>query len=209
MSVHRSSTARLLHLIRLEVAPFPGRLSGSLRDVLGIVIAVTIVMTLRVPGISLALALIFLLQRERPSLTLRSGLQILGGCAFACTATLLWVQLTDGTEVARFLGILLGIFVAGFCMAATRYPLFFTIFGFYGFVNLSLWDSPPKCPLDRDGESRLSRVPLHCHWRCRRGRTCIPQPASGGRAAAGDEQAPQAGCGFVSRTRPETIVAAS
>lgn len=141
MTVHRSSTGRVLHFIRLELAPFPGRLSGSLRDVLGIVIAVTIVMTLHVPGIALALALVFLLQRERPALTLRSGLQILGGCAFACAATLLWVQLTDGTEVARFLGMILGIFMAGFCMEATRYPLFFTLFGFYGFVDLSLWDA--------------------------------------------------------------------
>lgn len=65
MTVHRFSTACLLHFISLEVAPFPGRLSGSLRDVLGIVIAVTISMTLRVPGIALALALIFLLQREQ------------------------------------------------------------------------------------------------------------------------------------------------
>ncbi len=104
-------------------------------------IALVLAMTLRVPGISLALALLFLLQRERPGLSLRSGLNIFGGAALACASSLLWVQLTDGTDVARFLGLILGIFVAAFGMSATTYPLLFTIFGFYGFVDLSSWDA--------------------------------------------------------------------
>jgi hypothetical protein len=58
-------------------------------------------MTLRIPGIALALSLLFLLQRERPGLTLRSAAQILGGGATACAATLFWVQITDGTDFAR------------------------------------------------------------------------------------------------------------
>ena len=137
----RSRNVLFFRTIQSELAPIPGRLAGSLRDTLGIAIALVLAMTLRVPGISLALALLFLLQRERPGVTLRSGLQILGGAATACAASLFWVQLTDGTDVARFLGVLLGIFVASFCMAATTFPLFFTIFGFYGFVDLAAWDA--------------------------------------------------------------------
>ena len=125
----------------MELEPYPGRLAGSLRDTLGVGLAVLVAMTLRVPGISLALALLFLMQRERPGLTLRVALQILSGAAVACGASLLWVQLTDGTDVARFLGVALGIFVASFCIAATRLPLFWTIFAFYGFVDLSAWDA--------------------------------------------------------------------
>jgi multidrug resistance protein MdtO len=141
MSINRSRHINVLRTIRAELAPFSGRLSGSLRDTLGITIALVIAMTLRVPGISLALALLFLLQRERPGLTLRSALHILGGAVIATAAALFWVQLTDGTDVARFLGVVLGIFVAAFCMATTTLPLFFTIFGFYGFVGLSAWDA--------------------------------------------------------------------
>ncbi len=86
-------------------------------------------------------SLLFLMQRERPGLTRRAGLQILSGAAIACVASFAWVQLTDGTEVARFLGVVLGIFVAAFCMVATTMPLLFTIFGFYWFLDLSLWDA--------------------------------------------------------------------
>jgi hypothetical protein len=80
-------------------------------------------MTLHVPGIGLALAL-------------RSAVQILSGCIAACAATLFWVQLTDGTEIARYLGIVIGIFIAAFGMGTTSLPLFFTLFGFYGYVDL-------------------------------------------------------------------------
>jgi hypothetical protein len=93
-------------------------------------------MTLSIPGIALALSLLFLLQRERPGLTLRSAAQILGGGATACAATLFWVQLRDGTDVARYLGLILGIFIAAFCMAT--------------FTRMDL---------------RSSRSSISCHWR--------------------------------------------
>ncbi len=132
---------RILRVLQSELAPYPGRISGALRDTLGVLIALVAAMTLRVPGISLALALLFLMQRERPGLTLRVGLEIFGGALLACASTLVWVQLTDGTETARFLGMMLGIFTASFCMAGSTFPLLFTIFGFYGFVDLAAWDA--------------------------------------------------------------------
>ena len=136
-----SNGGRVVALLRQELAPYPGRLAGTLRDTLGIVLALIAAMTLRVPGIALALALLFLMQRERPGLTLRVSLQIFLGAAVACAACLLWVQATDGSGVARLLGIVLGIFVASFCMVATAKPLFWTIFAFYGFVDLAGWDT--------------------------------------------------------------------
>jgi multidrug resistance protein MdtO len=131
----------VFRIIQAELAPYSGRLAGSFRDTLGIVIALVVAMTLRVPGIALALSLLFLLQRDRPGLTLRSAVQMLGGAATACGASLFWVQLTDGTDTARYLGMVLGIFVAAFGMASTSIPLFFTIFGFYGFTDLEAWDT--------------------------------------------------------------------
>lgn len=131
----------VVSLLNEELAAYPGRLAGSLRDTLGVVLALTIAMTLRVPGISLALALLFLMQRERPGLTLRVALQIFSGAVVACTLTFFWVQITDGSEVMRFLGIVIGVFVAAFCMASTTIPLFWTIFGFYGLVDLTGWDA--------------------------------------------------------------------
>jgi multidrug resistance protein MdtO len=141
MAVPRSRNVGVFAALQAELMPFPGRFVGSLRDTLAIVIALVATMTLHVPGIGLALSLLFLLQRERPGVTLRSAVQILSGCIAACAATLFWVQLTDGTEIARYLGIVIGIFIAAFGMGTTSLPLFFTLFGFYGYVDLGAWDA--------------------------------------------------------------------
>jgi multidrug resistance protein MdtO len=141
MAVPRTRNNGVLSALQAELTPFPGRFAGSLRDTLAIVLALMATMTLRVPGIGLALSLLFLLQRERPGVTLRSALQILCGCIAAFAATLFWVQLTDGTEVARYLGLILGIFIAAFGMGTSSLPLFFTLFGFYGYVDLGAWDA--------------------------------------------------------------------
>ncbi|MGD0649283.1 MAG: FUSC family protein [Acidobacteriaceae bacterium] len=127
--------------LQAELAPFPGRFAGSLRDTLGILLALVLTMTLRVQGIGLALALLFQLQRDRPGMTLRSAAQMLLGAAAACAATIFWAQLTDGTDFARYVGLILGIFIAAFGMATTSIPSFFSMFGFYGFVDLAAWDT--------------------------------------------------------------------
>lgn len=135
------SRMQIVRTIQAELAPFPGRLSGSLRDTVGIIVALLAAMTLRVPGISLALAILFMLQRERPGLSLRSGLNIFGGAALACVCSLVWVQMTDGTDVTRFFGMMLGIFIAAIGMSGTSFALLFTNFGFYGFLDLAAWDA--------------------------------------------------------------------
>ncbi|MEK6398527.1 MAG: FUSC family protein, partial [Terriglobus sp.] len=132
---------RIARVIQSELQPYPGRASGALQDTLCMVLALVLADVWRVPGIGLALALILLLQRESPGMTLRSILQIFGGAAAATAVCFVWVQVTDGTEVFRFLGFVLAVFCAGFCMVATRIPTFFTMFGFYGFVALAGWDT--------------------------------------------------------------------
>lgn len=132
---------RIARTIQSELQPYPGRISGALQDTLCMVLALILADMWRVPGIGLALALVLLLQRESPGMTLRSIVQIFGGAAVATAVCFVWVQVTDGTEVFRFLGFVLAVFCAGFCMAATRTPLFFTMFGFYGFVALAAWDT--------------------------------------------------------------------
>ncbi len=137
----RSARNGIIAIFAQELTPYPGRMAGSLRDTLGVLIALLLAMTLRVPSISLSLALLFLMQRERPSLTLKTGIQIFSGSIAAFLITAAWAQITDGTEVARFFLVIVGAFVAAFCMLATRTPLFWTIFGFYGFINTSYWDT--------------------------------------------------------------------
>ncbi|WP_263411452.1 FUSC family protein [Terriglobus tenax] len=137
----RPSTSVFFQMLEEELAPFPGRLPGAMRDALAIVLAIVIAMTLRIPGFSLSAALLLMMQRERPGLTFRIGFEIFAGAVGAAFMSIMWVQFTDGTEDARFLGITLCIFVSAFCMAASTLPLFFTILGFYGFVDLAYWDT--------------------------------------------------------------------
>ena len=132
---------RVRRSIQAELEPYPGRARGTLQDTLSMILALVFAETLHVPGIGLALALILLLQRESPGVTFRNILQIFSGAVAACIACLVWVQITDGTEVLRFVGFVLGVFFASFCMTGTRLPLFFTMFGFYGCVDLAGWDT--------------------------------------------------------------------
>lgn len=132
---------RFTAAIREELEPYPGRAAGALRDALAIVLAMVAAMVLQMPGISLALALILLLQRETAGVTLRNAMEIAGGAALALVGVLLWVKATDGVETMRFVGVALLVFTAGFGMAASRLPLLCTMLGFYGFVFLSSWDA--------------------------------------------------------------------
>lgn len=136
------TTSRLvLQHVTQELSPYPGRLAGSLRDTLAVCLALLLALTLRVPNIALSLALLFLMQREHPALTLRVALQLVAGVAVSAAVSLLYVQWTDGTEWARFFGITLIIFCGAFCIAATTLPLFWTMFAFYGFLDMAGWDA--------------------------------------------------------------------
>lgn len=127
-------------LLQDLTAASPDRMAGSLRDTLIVAIAVIAGMTLRVPGMELAVPLLFLMQRERPGLTLRAGLEVFTAAVIACALCFLWVQVTDGTDGARFLGIVISTLIAAYCAVSTTIPLFWILYGFYEFIDLAAWD---------------------------------------------------------------------
>ncbi|MFC6646380.1 FUSC family protein [Granulicella cerasi] len=135
-----SKTRKFGRLLQDEMTPYPGRAAGALRDTLVLLLSVALAMTFRTPGMQLAAALLLLMQRERPGLTMRVALEIIVSTALALAVSCTWVQLTDGTEGARFYGVMVLIFCSAFCMVASTMALPSTIFGFYGFVFLSNWD---------------------------------------------------------------------
>ena len=141
MPPQKHDPKRPWEIVAGELRPFPGRVQTALRSTLSVVLALLLAETLRISGIALAVALLFLMQRERPALTLRIAFEMLLGAAASSIAALLWVQFTDGTAEGRFLGIVLGIFLSAFCMNTARWPIFWTIFGFFGFVTLAAWDT--------------------------------------------------------------------
>lgn len=141
MSTRPHPPNRAVQAVATELAPYPGRTAGCLRDVLTVSLALILAMTLRVPGVALTLVYIFLLQWERPGLSLREAFESLLAMALCCVGVFLWVQVTDGSAAARFVGIVLVIFLATFGVAATRIPLFCTVCGVFGFLDLALWDA--------------------------------------------------------------------
>lgn len=124
-----------------ELALFPGRLEGSLRDSIIVSLTVVAAMTLRVAGLELSVALFFLIMRESPGLTLNAAIEMFASAVLALAFTTLLVQISDGSEVVRFFAVLIVIFVSALCAVSTTMPLFWIIAGFYGFINISAWDT--------------------------------------------------------------------
>jgi len=84
-----------LNRIWQDLQPTPGRLSSSLRIVLASIIALVLLMALRMPSASLGLYFIFLVGRDSPSVSLRSGLFSLAALALTIAAVFAVVILSD------------------------------------------------------------------------------------------------------------------
>ena len=102
-----------------DLQPTPGRLNSSLRIVLATVLTLILLMTLRMPFASVGLYYIFLIGRDSPSISLRSGLFSLLALAFAVATVIGIVALTDNDPMARLLSVSIVVFLAGMLMLST------------------------------------------------------------------------------------------
>jgi multidrug resistance protein MdtO len=144
---------RWLDFIRNELAPYPQRLSGTLRDTLSITLAVIFVMTLRVPAAAIGIFNIFLLTRQMPSLSLISAARnLLALCAGVGTC-LVMIQVTDNDPMARLVGFIVCMTATGFMLAASSIPAEATAFCVFWFSTLAGWDA--HSPAERTVETSL------------------------------------------------------
>ena len=124
-----------------DLQPTPGRLGITLRIVLATVLAVILVMTLRVPIGAFALYFIFLVARESPAISLRSGVAALVSASLAVAVQLAVVIVTDNDPIARVLSVALIAFIAGMIMTSTTVPSIGVILGFVFCSAIANWES--------------------------------------------------------------------
>jgi multidrug resistance protein MdtO len=123
-----------------DLQPTPGRLSSSLRIVLTTIIALILFMTLRVPDAFIGLFFVFIVGRDSPSTTFRTGMLIMLTLVAAVATELLVVILSDNDPIARVLGVSAVAFVAALLTVTTTLPAFPPIWGFLFCTLIALWE---------------------------------------------------------------------
>src|SRR5580692_3712519 len=89
-----------------DLQPGPGRLAASLRIVLATVIALVLMMVLQMPFAAFGLYYIFLVVRETPAMSVRSGVIALLTLLTAVTVELAVVIATNNNPMARVLSVI-------------------------------------------------------------------------------------------------------
>jgi multidrug resistance protein MdtO len=123
-----------------DLQPTPGRLGITLRIVLATILTLILVMTLRVPSGAFALYVIFLLVRESPAISLRSGVVAVLSVSAAVAVQLAVVIVTDNDPVARLLSVALVTFIAGMAMTSITFPTIGVILGFIFSSVIANWE---------------------------------------------------------------------
>jgi multidrug resistance protein MdtO len=125
-----------------DLAPVPGRLASSLRIVLATVMSLILLLVWQMPFASLALYFVFLVARESPALSLRSGLVSWCAVSSAVALEMLIVIATDNEPAARVLSVAAVGFLAGMITLGSNFP---PLGGSYGLIFCTLiafWENP-------------------------------------------------------------------
>jgi multidrug resistance protein MdtO len=123
----------------------PGRLNSSLRIVLSTVLTLILIMALRMPAAALGLYFIFLIGRDSPSVSVRSGFFSLVALAASEATVLAVVSLSDNDPTVRLLSVSIVTFVAGMLMLSTTVTLLASTWGFMYCQLIGFWEAqaPP------------------------------------------------------------------
>src|SRR5260370_19895843 len=112
-----------------DLQPTSGRLNSSLRIVLAPVLTLILLMPLRMRSASLGLYYIFLVGRDSPSISFRSGFFSLAALVFTVATVLGVVALTDNNPMARLLSVSIVVFLAGMLMLSTTITVLASTWG--------------------------------------------------------------------------------
>jgi multidrug resistance protein MdtO len=125
----------------LDMQPTSGRLNSSLRITLATVIALILLMALRLPLASVGLYFIFLIGRDSPSISMRSGFLTLMALAAATVTALVVVSLSDNDPLARLLSVSAVAFFAGMLMLSTTVSVLALTWGFIYCTLIAFWET--------------------------------------------------------------------
>ncbi len=135
-----TSTATWIERIWLDLQPTPGRLSGALRITLASVLTLILLLVWQVPFASIALYFVFLVGRDSPAVSVRSGIMSLLTLVAAVATELGLVALTDNDPMARVIGVAVVSFLAGAFVVASTVPALASTWGFIFCTLIALWE---------------------------------------------------------------------
>ncbi|WP_263357291.1 FUSC family protein [Acidicapsa ligni] len=126
--------------IWMDLQPTPGRLSASLRIVLASIITLIVLHVFQVPFASIALYFVFIVGRDSPSVSLRSGVMSLLTLVASVATELGVVALSDNDPMARVISVAVVSFLAGMLVVATTVPVLASTWGFIFCTLIALWE---------------------------------------------------------------------
>jgi len=136
-----ASLASWIDRLWQDLQPTPGRLQSSLRIVLATVITLILLMVLRMPLASIGLYFVFLIGRDSPSISMRSGFLSLVALAASVATVLAVISLTDNDPLARLLSVSVVTFLAGMLMLSTNVTVLAQTWGFIYCTLIAFWET--------------------------------------------------------------------
>jgi multidrug resistance protein MdtO len=124
-----------------DLQPAPGRLNSSLRIVLASLITLICLLVWQMPFASLGLYFVFLVGRDSPAVSVRSGMISILTLSFAVATELAVVILTDNDPMARVLSVSVVTFLAGVLMLSTTLTTVASTWGFIYCTLIALWEN--------------------------------------------------------------------
>ncbi len=142
MSVNATSTSSIpgLETFWQDLQPTPGRLNNTMRMVLSSTILLVLVLVLQMPFANYGLYIIFVIGRESPSVSLRTGILSALILASAIAIELGVVILSDNDPMARVLSVIVVTFLSGMASVCTSLPVVGWMLGFFYCLLIAFWE---------------------------------------------------------------------
>src|SRR5277367_1801140 len=123
-----------------DLQPTPGRLGTSLRIVLATTIALILLMTWQIPASAYGLYIVFMVARDSPSISMRTGILSVLVLCVAVATELAVVIVTNNDPIFRVLTVPIIAFVAGMAMRATTISNLAVSWGFVVCTLVANWE---------------------------------------------------------------------
>src|ERR1700760_3450150 len=123
-----------------DLQPTPERLNSSLRILLATIIALILMLVWQMPSIYLGMYFIFLVGRDSPTISLRTGLISVLTVAVAVAVELGVVIVSDSDTMIRVLSVAVVTFIAGVVVASTNFPTLGSTWGLIFCIVIGNWD---------------------------------------------------------------------
>jgi multidrug resistance protein MdtO len=123
-----------------DLQPTPGRLNSSLRILLATIIALILMLVWQIPSIYIGMYFIFLVGRDSPTISFRTGLISVLTVTAAIAVELGVVIVSDNDPMIRVLSVAIVTFIAGVLVASTNFPTLGSTWGLLFCTVIGNWE---------------------------------------------------------------------